>query len=366
MSESRNRAAVSPSPREAVSGWVLEAVFPNGTLATITGFGTESEANEWLGSARHVAWLRDTHTAFSLRAVVATFECLSSYAAILTAAASEFLQSARQAWRNVKEAHGACQTIGASLTLLLASALACTGALAKCAAKWGHSGRPRSIYWRSIACRCLVVATGALLIVGAVVAILAVLLVSLGRSEQPAGLGPGTPQMSAVRPVVHVRTLEVTEVSDPIAVLIDRVSSSDAATEHPIEAGAQESPPQPAQGDGAAPAIPAATPRHDFERAAPLGIVGIWAPETSGSCGTRNAREGALPAIISERGARAGETSCVFKNQRRIKSDWRLLAKCTNGHDRWSSNVRLAVKGDRLIWTSERGTQAYIRCRPNV
>jgi hypothetical protein len=171
--------------------------------------------------------------------------------------------------------------------------------------------------------------------------------------------------MSAVRPVVHVRTLEVTEVSDPIAVLIDRVSSSDAATEHPIEAGAQESPPQPAQGDGAAPAIPAATPRHDFERAAPLGIVGIWAPETS-SCAAGNARKGLLPAIITERGARAGETSCVFKNKRRSKSDWRLLANCTNGPEHWNSNVRLAVKGDRLIWTSERGAQAYIRCRSNV
>src|SRR5215471_5742646 len=93
MREPRNRAAVSPSPREAVSGWVLEAVFPNGKQATITGFGTESEASEWLGSARHVAWLRDSRAAFSLRAVVAT---LRSFAAILTAAASESLQSARQ------------------------------------------------------------------------------------------------------------------------------------------------------------------------------------------------------------------------------------------------------------------------------
>jgi len=358
MRESRNRATVSPSPREAVSGWVLEAVFPNGKQATITGFGTESEASEWLGSARHVAWLRDSRTAFSLRAVVAT---LRSFAAILTAAASESLQSARQGWRDVKEAHGEHQTIGTTLALLLALALASIAGLAQRAGKWWVAVRPGSVYWRSIACRCLAVATGALLIVAAALAILAVVLVSLGRSEPPKGSCSGTPQTSLATPVVPVRSIEAAETSDPIAVLIDRVSSSDAGTEPPIEVAAQDSPVQPAEDDAAG--AESLTPPYD---AAALGIVGIWAPETIGSCAARNARESLLPAIISEHGARAGETSCVFKNKRRIKSDWRLLANCTNGHDHWSSNVRLVVKGNRLIWTSERGTQAYIRCRPSV
>ena len=320
MRESRNRAAVSPSPREAISGWVLEAIFSNGKQATITGFGTQSEANEWLGSARHVAWLRETRSAFSIRAVVAAFEYLRPYAAILTAAASECLQSARQSWR-------------------------------------------LQVYWRSIACRCLLAATGTLLIVSAVVAILAAALMPLGRSKQPAR--PGTPPMSAAAAVVPVRSNAGTQIPDPIAILIDRVSSSDAATEHPVEAVAENSAPQPAQDDGAAAEAPAATPRHDIQHAAPLGIVGIWAPETS-SCAPRNAREGVLPAIISEHGARAGETSCIFQNRRQIKSDWRLQANCKNGREHWRSNVRLALKGDRLIWTSERGTQAYIRCRRNI
>lgn len=339
MRESRNTAAVSPHPRASASGWVLEAVFPNGKQATIAGFGTESEANGWLGSARHVAWLRDSRTAFSLRAIVATFEWLHSSSAILTAAASEFLSSA-QAYIAAGLAHSV--------------------------RKWERVGRPRSVGWRTLACRGLLAATGVLVIISAVVAILAAALAPLGRSEPPAGLGSGTPPMSAAVPVVAARSMEVTETSDPIAILLDRVFSSDAATEHPIETAAQDSPPQPAEDDGAAAESPATTPQHDLQRAAPLGIVGIWAPETTGSCAARNAREGALPAIISEHGARAGETSCVFKNKRRIKSDWRILANCTNGHDRWSSNVRLAVKGNRLIWTSERGTQSYIRCRPNV
>jgi hypothetical protein len=342
MRESRHRAAVSPHPRAAASGWVLEAVFPDGKQATIAGFGTESEANGWLGSARHVAWLRDTRTAFSLRAIAATCECLRSSSAILAAAASGFLLSAQ----------------------------ACIAARsARYARKWESAGRPRSVDWRTLACRCLFAATGVLLITTTVVAILAAALAPLGRSEPPAGLGSGTPPMSAAVPVVAARSMEATETPDPIAILLDRVFSSDAsnaATEHPIETAAQDSAPPPAEDDQAAVESPATTPRHDLQPAAPLGIVGIWAPETTSSCAARNEREGALPAIISEHGARAGETSCVFKNKRRIKSDWRILANCTNGRDRWSSNVRLAVKGKRLIWTSERGTQSYVRCRPNV
>jgi hypothetical protein len=203
MHESRNRAAVSPSPREAVSGWVLEAIFPNGKQATIEGFGTESEANEWLGSARHVAWLRDTRTAFSIRAVVATFEYLNSYAAILTAAASAFLQSARRRWSNMEVAHGQYRTTCEILALLRALALACIAGLT---------------HWRSIVCRCLVVAIGALLIVSAAVAILAAVLAPLGRSKQPAEFAPGTPQKSATGPVVPARSSEGTQISDPIAV----------------------------------------------------------------------------------------------------------------------------------------------------
>jgi hypothetical protein len=190
MRESRHGAAVSPSPRAAASGWVLEAVFPNGKQATITGFGTRSEANEWLGSARYAAWLRNTRIAFSLSTIVAAFECLSWYAAILTAAAFEFLHSARRAWSNV------------------------------------------SVCWSCILYRCLFAATVALVMVSAVVAILAAAVAPLGRSEGPATFAP-TPQIRAARPLAQARADGVAEVSDPIADLIDRVSSSDAAMEPP-------------------------------------------------------------------------------------------------------------------------------------
>src|SRR5262249_32994756 len=120
MRAPRNRATVSPSPREQASGWVLEAVFPNGKQATIAGFGTESAANDWLGSASHVAWLRDSRSAFSKQTVVAVFECLSAYAVILAAAASEFLQSARQRWGNIKSHPALAATLAPWLALALA------------------------------------------------------------------------------------------------------------------------------------------------------------------------------------------------------------------------------------------------------
>jgi len=362
MRESRHRTAVSPSPRERASGWVLEALFPNGRHATIAGFGTEAEANDWLGSARHIAWLRDTRSAFSMRAVVAIFEYVSAYAAVLAAAASECFQSARQRWRDTKQARREDRTTGAALALLLGLRLACISGLAEVAGKWVSAARTWPVCWRSIFYRCLFAVSAILLIVTAVVAILAAVLAPLGRNEPRSGLAPGTPPVNAARPIETARSVEVPQVSDPIALLMDRVSASDAETEPPTEVAAEEAPPQRAAHDGAEAEVPVATPRHDVQRAAPPGIAGVWAPD-KGSCSARNAREGGLPAVISERGARAGQTSCIFKNQRRTKSDWRLLANCRNGHERWSSNVRLAVKSNRLIWTSERGTQAYVRCR---
>ena len=94
-------------------------------------------------------------------------------------------------------------------------------------------------------------------------------------------------------------------------------------------------------------------------------IVGIWAPDTS-ACSVKGFREGSLPVVINTDGAWAGETFCVFKNQKQTKTDWRVVADCSNPRENWTSNVRLTVKGNRLIWTSKRGTQAYRRCAPDI
>jgi hypothetical protein len=362
MGESRNRAAVSPSPREAGNGWVLDAVFPNGKQAAIAGFRTESEANNWLGSAGHVSWLRDTRATFSSRSAAAIFEWLALYALALLDLATEFCETIRHRLRAIAWQRVGYRRISAASTQLHASAWLCVASnLARgMARRWGP-GQSRSNFRYHTAYRRPLAATVVLLILASVLVILLAVFVTLGRGEPPARFGSERTQFTVDSPIVPAPSNGVTEASDPIALLIDRVSSSEIAVEPPTEAAA-EGPPQSAGEQGLTVDTPAAMPRPDVRRAGPPAIVGVWAPET-GSC---SAREGVLRTIIDERGARAGETSCVFKERRGTESDRRILASCTNGRERWTSNVRLIVKGDRLVWTSKRGTQAYTRCRPNI
>ena len=365
MRESRNRIAVSPSPREAGNGWVLDAVFPNGKQAAIAGFTTESEANNWLGSAGHVAWLRDTRTPCCSRSAAAIFAWLGSYAIVLSDVATEFCEWIRQRFRAIEALRIGYRRISATSVQLHASPWLCVASdLARRMSKRWRAGQSGSSFRHRTAYRRLLAGAAALLILVAVLAILIVVLVTLGRGERPTRLASGPTQFTADSPVVPSHPSEATAASDPIALLIDRMSTSEIATELPTEATGERPSPQ-SGGDQIPPFdIHAATPRPDSRRAAPPAIVGVWAPET-GSCSARN-REGVLTAIINERGARAGKTSCVFKEQRWTERDWRILANCTNGHERWTSKVRLMVKGDRLVWTSKRGTQAYTRCKSNI
>jgi hypothetical protein len=94
-------------------------------------------------------------------------------------------------------------------------------------------------------------------------------------------------------------------------------------------------------------------------------FVGVWAPD-AGTCSARNLRDGVLPAVISTDGAWAGETFCMFTNKKQTEAGWNVVAMCSNPRERWTANVRLAVKDNRLTWTSKRGAQAYTRCAPDV
>jgi hypothetical protein len=92
------------------------------------------------------------------------------------------------------------------------------------------------------------------------------------------------------------------------------------------------------------------------------GFVGIWGTEVS-ACSPRLNQQGLLPAVIDGEGAWAGETRCAFQRKKRTADGWNFVASCFNGHDRWTANIRLVVNGDRLTWTSERGSQSYLRCK---
>jgi hypothetical protein len=96
----------------------------------------------------------------------------------------------------------------------------------------------------------------------------------------------------------------------------------------------------------------------------PTTFAGVWGPDPS-ACSARNTR-GYLPTVIDADGARAGETFCRFTSKKPVADGWDVVASCSNQRERWTSNVRLRLEGERLSWTSKRGSQAYVRCTPNV
>ena len=97
------------------------------------------------------------------------------------------------------------------------------------------------------------------------------------------------------------------------------------------------------------------------EDAVNMSFVGIWAADAR-ACSALD-RSGFLLTVIDTDGARAGETLCAFESKRQTKLGWDVVARCSNSHERWTANVNLSVKDNRLSWKSRRGTQTYLRCQ---
>lgn len=96
-------------------------------------------------------------------------------------------------------------------------------------------------------------------------------------------------------------------------------------------------------------------------------ISGTWGPRPAACTKRSAARTGWLPMVISERQARSGDTVCAFRSRLRESYGWKVSASCSAPKAHWTSKVRLAVAGSKLIWASERGKEAYTRCeRPIV
>jgi hypothetical protein len=96
-----------------------------------------------------------------------------------------------------------------------------------------------------------------------------------------------------------------------------------------------------------------------------LQFAGIWAPRANACSPGSNNRQ-FLPAVINEEGAWAGEVSCRF---RRIKQSGNVAvatSTCSDGRQKWTAKVRLTLAGDRLVWSSERGSQSYVRCPQRI
>jgi hypothetical protein len=108
------------------------------------------------------------------------------------------------------------------------------------------------------------------------------------------------------------------------------------------------------------PAIPVAASPVAAEQPAP-DYAGLWMPDPA-ACSWRDVHNGLLPTIITTEGASAGETFCTFTNQARTENGWRVNARCRNGGKRWTTQVRLTLTRNRLVWESKRGRQVYTRC----
>jgi Putative peptidoglycan binding domain len=92
----------------------------------------------------------------------------------------------------------------------------------------------------------------------------------------------------------------------------------------------------------------------------PYPFVGVWAVEAT-ACSTGHNDESVVTIIQRDR-AQAGTASCAFRDKREVEDGWSINASCTSSDENWTANIRLSVRGNRLTWTSERGTQEYVRC----
>jgi hypothetical protein len=89
-------------------------------------------------------------------------------------------------------------------------------------------------------------------------------------------------------------------------------------------------------------------------------FIGIWAREPA-EC--RNRATDDLRIRIDAHSAESGGVRCAFRSVRQEDADrWRVRASCNAALDSWSANIILRMIGPNLRWSSERGTETYIRC----
>ena len=148
----------------------------------------------------------------------------------------------------------------------------------------------------------------------------------------------------------------------PVAVTLATATLGDRPKDETKDLGGKETPQTPGLADTAG------QPRANDDTPGSIKsemIVGIWSPE-AGACSVRDFRRGVQLTVISTDGAWAGDTFCMFRRKQQIEAGWRIVADCSNPRESWTSNVRLTVKNNRLMWTSQRGAQLYARCTPDL
>jgi hypothetical protein len=112
------------------------------------------------------------------------------------------------------------------------------------------------------------------------------------------------------------------------------------------------------------PIAPAAQhPSRSAETTAALRVeayIGIWAREPA-ECRNRAADDQRIR--IDAHNAESGGGRCAFRLVRQENADsWRVRASCNAALESWTANISLRMVGPNLRWSSERGTETYVRC----
>jgi hypothetical protein len=88
-------------------------------------------------------------------------------------------------------------------------------------------------------------------------------------------------------------------------------------------------------------------------------FIGGWTDDVAGCRAGRKA-----PIVISARAAKTAISGCDFGLvTREAANRWRVAATCTTGGKSWRANIALKLIEPNLTWSSERGTETYVRCK---
>ena len=117
----------------------------------------------------------------------------------------------------------------------------------------------------------------------------------------------------------------------------------------PIESNGAKAPRPPAADRPAAPAAVRAD----------SNFIGGWTDDV-GRC--RTGRK--APLVISSRAAKTANGECDFGFvAREAANRWRVTAICAAEGRFWRANIALKLMEPNLTWSSERGTETYVRCK---
>jgi hypothetical protein len=89
-------------------------------------------------------------------------------------------------------------------------------------------------------------------------------------------------------------------------------------------------------------------------------FIGVWAREPA-ECRHRAIDDQRIR--IDARSAESGGGRCAFRSVRQEDADrWRVRASCHAALESWTAHISLRMIGPNLRWSSERGTETYVRC----